>query len=369
MTTAMVQTTKSEAYRAANTVGPRTKADIGLAHVQFTTAQKTVSMKPELAARTARKLSALQAFILKEIGAAGGSLDLVRHPLGELDGAGKALVALRRAGLVETGGRQQYLTPSGHQVTQLLPSLEKLVQANNRYVRILQNAHLSAIPDQDGFIPNLVLLQGVPGRTRGGHGLLKVLVTMGYLEFNRRYTSCRLTAQGKDFRRHLFTPDEYRALVYFGGFGLKAPDLFIPRPTRRSTRVGKNPLFDLQRSQNIPLTVVNRLVRRGLLENGADHPAVGSDDVYRATALCRRLVAPRHEMPSATKPSLWEQLTPTRREALLIGQTDITEFDRDDLDGLVKLGLMRRYACGQWGHLDSYQRTAKGDEVVEGVRS
>jgi hypothetical protein len=60
------------------------------------------------------------------------------------------------------------------------------------------------------------------------------------------------------------------------------------------------------------------------------------------------------------------QLTPVQLEALVVGETDVTEFDLMTLDDLVDLGYMTCYHYDSpWMPHDSYQITPAGASVLE----
>lgn len=337
-------------------------------------------MSRQEAARVARSLTVLQHHLLHraaEAARAGLTFDTLEDRLAEHDGGGKVIVSLRDRGLIRNYGYRVEPTPDGLAVAAMLKPLALRVRRDAKLLQVMQNARFAGAEWLEAdHLTNAVRA----GRGRNArYGLVKTLWTIGYLEADAHFRRFRLTPAGAAFcRRHLFDRDELDALAWYGSLALQArkhgdPVPFIPRPASTATRVARSESFNLSRPRMIKKSVVTALVRRGLLE-----ASPGGEDAFRATTLTLTLVTPRlttsdRQTPrpasSERPPSAWDQLTPARREALLIGQTDVTEFDREDLDALVALGLMRRYACGQWGHLDSYQRTAKGDEVIEAVRA
>jgi len=262
-------------------------------------------LSPAEAARLARGLSALQNWLLRRIGAAGGSWNSLESPFAELDGGGQAVAALKRRGLIRTEAFYKILTPAGVQVAALLPPLDERVRVDSAYMRILQNAHfLHAHADAEGWLTVALLTNNVRGRSR--YGLLAALVTLGYLERGERGRVYRLTEQGRAFRARLFVPSEIEALIYFARFSLANPEAYIPRPAGRNTRVATNRAFDLQRPPVIGKATIAALVRRDLLE-----AAPNGLDAYRATHLSRPLLAMRApaepETPVGPQPEPDEQ--------------------------------------------------------------
>jgi hypothetical protein len=71
---------------------------------------------------------------------------------------------------------------------------------------------------------------------------------------------------------------------------------------------------------------------------------------------------------AAEDPHADPQLTPVQLEALVVGETDVTEFDLMTLEDLVDLGYMTCYHYDSpWMPHDSYQITPAGEEALEVV--